>query len=394
LVPSVTDTVLEVGPATVTRLTCRTQPLLAQDMVAAALAGIDDTVVLLRDRPVAVADLWRKILASSIDKHCTTVTLVHPSWWVRDRVARIVDAAAGVATDVQAVPRSAMLAPADTGAVIVEIAGDVVGVIVDGRPPATQARADDPAELAATIEISAGRTVLIDAPAAVSGAAEYAGRLRDALRRRGLDARLARVRVPRSPTRQPKTTPAPTPHRHRRTPALVAAAMALSLCAVGAGAARTRTVASTSDAVVIAEGRITVQIPPDWVVRRVTAGPGSRRIQVTSPAEPDAALHVTQSYAPAETLDRTAALLSRAVDGQPRGVFVDFNPADRRAGRPAVTYRELRIAREIRWTVMLDGSTRISIGCQSAPSRPDAIAEPCAQAIDSARELPGTNDRP
>jgi type VII secretion-associated protein (TIGR03931 family) len=68
-------------------------------------------------------------------------------------------------------------------------------------------------------------------------------------------------------------------------------------------------------------------------------------------------------------------------------VFVDFNPDDRRSGRPAVTYREVRAGHDIRWTVITDGEVRIGIGCQSAVGREESIAAVCEQAIGSARQI-------
>nr|WP_240163135.1 type VII secretion-associated protein [Mycolicibacterium sphagni] len=162
------------------------------------------------------------------------------------------------------------------------------------------------------------------------------------------------------------------------------------LCAIGVTVARTHAPAPAPDAVDVVEGRVTLRIPTHWALTRITAGPGSRRIQASSPTEPNVAVHVTQSYAPGETLDRTADVLRQAVAEQPAGVFVDFNPADHRGGRPAVTYREVRVGRDIRWTVVLDGSTRISVGCQSAAGREDTVAQVCDSAIESARELVGT----
>ncbi|MEZ0358314.1 type VII secretion-associated protein [Mycobacterium sp. SA01] len=300
-------TVLEVGPAVVTRLTPHPQRTGDPEMVTAALAGIDDTVVLFRERPVAVADLWRTIFADCVEERCETLTVVHPSWWTPHRVSRLVDAAAAVATEVLAQPRSAVLAET-----------------IEEPTPATAA-------------------------------------------------------------------PGPVPRRPWRAAAAVAAGVALTLCVVGVAAVGTPAV-PTPRGIYIVEGRVTVRIPPDWVITRVTAGPGSRRVQASSPTDSNTALHVTQSYSPEETLDQTAATLRQAIDEQPRGVFVDFNPADRRGGRPAVTYREVRIAREIRWAVVLDGSTRISIGCESAQGRPDSIAEPCDEAVESAHEFGGTAD--
>jgi type VII secretion-associated protein (TIGR03931 family) len=60
------------------------------------------------------------------------------------------------------------------------------------------------------------------------------------------------------------------------------------------------------------------------------------------------------------------------------------------AGRPAVTYREIRPGRVIRWSVVQAGSVRVCIGCQSAPGRDEAVRAACEQAVRSARELVGT----
>ena len=128
-------------------------------------------------------------------------------------------------------------------------------------------------------------------------------------------------------------------------------------------------------------------VPADWPTQRVVAGPGSARVQVTSPADPEVALHVTQSPVAGETLTGTAERLKRAIDAEPAGVFVDFNPSGISAGRPAVTYRELRAGHHVRWTVLLDGAVRISVGCQSRPGGEDAVRDVCEQAVRSAHAV-------
>jgi type VII secretion-associated protein (TIGR03931 family) len=144
--------------------------------------------------------------------------------------------------------------------------------------------------------------------------------------------------------------------------------------------------ADSAQTAILVEGRIAVAVPRHWIVERITGGPGSRRLQVSSAADADLALHITQAYAPETTLAQTAAVLRRGIAEQAPGVFVDVNPADYVAGRPAVTYREIRAGRVIRWVVVVAGPTRISIGCQSAPDRQDAIRKPCEQAVRSAEE--------
>ena len=45
----------------------------------------------------------------------------------------------------------------------------------------------------------------------------------------------------------------------------------------------------------LVEGRVALTVPANWPTQRVVAGPGSARVQVTSPSDPEVALHVTQS---------------------------------------------------------------------------------------------------
>jgi type VII secretion-associated protein (TIGR03931 family) len=122
-------------------------------------------------------------------------------------------------------------------------------------------------------------------------------------------------------------------------------------------------------------------------MRRVVAGPGSARLQITSPTDPEVALHVTQSRVALSSLAATAEFLKTAIDAAPAGVFVDLNPSGRSAERPAVTYREIRVGHDIRWTVWVDKAVRISIGCQSRSGRGDAVRRECDVAVRSARVL-------
>ena len=137
----------------------------------------------------------------------------------------------------------------------------------------------------------------------------------------------------------------------------------------------------------LVEGRVALTVPANWPTERVVGGPGSARVQVTSPSDPEVALHVTQSPVAGETLSGTAERLKRAIDAEPAGVFVDFNPDGTSAGRPAVTYREVRAGHQVWWTVLLDGVVRISVGCQSRPGGEDAVRDVCEQAVRSAHAV-------
>ena len=138
--------------------------------------------------------------------------------------------------------------------------------------------------------------------------------------------------------------------------------------------------------VAVVEGRMAVRIPSHWKVERVIGGPGSRRLQVSPPQDPAIALHLTSSYAPETTLEQAADVLGRAIAVEIPGVFVDMRVAVEVAGRPAVTYREVRPGRIIAWSVVLNGATRISIGCQSPPGREADVRAACDEAVRSARE--------
>jgi type VII secretion-associated protein (TIGR03931 family) len=145
---------------------------------------------------------------------------------------------------------------------------------------------------------------------------------------------------------------------------------------------------TTAPTTFLVEGRVALTVPANWTPQRVLAGPGSARVQVTSPADPEAALHVTQSPVPPdETIGVTANRLQRAIGSEPDGVFVDFDPSGISAGRPAVTYREVRASHQVRWTVVVDGPVRISIGCQSRPGGEDAVRDVCEQAVRTAHTI-------
>lgn len=100
-------TVLEIGPAAV-RVICG-RPV-DQRLAAAALDWIDDPVGLFNERPVAVADLWRAVMAAAAGEQADSLVLVHPDGWTRDRIDRVVAAANAVADQVVAVPRSRWIA--------------------------------------------------------------------------------------------------------------------------------------------------------------------------------------------------------------------------------------------------------------------------------------------
>jgi type VII secretion-associated protein (TIGR03931 family) len=407
--------IIEAGPGELRRLCCGA--VVADDsdgseVREAALCAIDDCVGLVGGRPVAVDALWSAALRSldcAPEGAGYGMVVVHPSWWSPTRVGVITAAAKSLPGDVSVRPRSWLLSQAsnaDRDAIVVEIAERVVSV-AGARTVGVPRRAQQhpgAEEVAAVIgEISSGATtvVLIDAPSAVTEAPALAALIAGEVRRLGQRAveinptrllRLAasvRSALPDQPemSRQ-RSAPSARRVRPRRlmSTGLAAIVVVATAVPVVAGAGRHNVAPPpTAPTTFLVEGRVALTVPADWTAQRVLTGPGSPRVQVSSPTDPEAALHITQSPVPPdETMGVTADRLRRAIGSEPDGVFVDFNPSGRNAGRPAVTYREVRASHQVRWTVMLDGPVRISIGCQSRPGAEDAVRDACEQAVRSA----------
>lgn len=111
---------------------------------------------------------------------------------------------------------------------------------------------------------------------------------------------------------------------------------------------------------------------------------------MVSPTAPQLVLHVTQAPAAGDSLTAIAEPLQRALqraDAEMPGVFVDFNPAGISAGRPAVTYREVRDGRHVDWTIVVDRGLRIGIGCQSEPAGEATLRRACEAAVRSAHAV-------
>ena len=391
-------TVVEVGPASVRVLGGPSAGEPDEAMVSAVLDGIDDAVALFDERPVVVAELMRAVMSSILVAAPGPVVIVHPSWWSRARIDLVVQSS-GAARKVVALSRSEVVRAAGHAGTLIEIAGEFVAVAGPGLRVFGRGNIESIA--AAAAEVGRSGDVLLDAPAAIPGSAQTAEQLRVALAARGRSARDVDVAAlaDAAPSRRRVGGP---------VAALLAASLVLAALVLPDGrelvlpdgrelglpdgrervaTPRPEVGAPDPAAVSLVEGRIVVAVPLHWHVERVRSGSGSRRVQVGSPVDPDIALHITASYAPDSTLEQAAEVLGDAVADQTPGVFVGFRPAFEVAGRPAVTYREVRAGRVVDWSVVLSGSTRIGIGCQSAPDRTEVVRAVCEQAIRTAREL-------
>ncbi len=387
--------VVEVGPGGV-----RGPRPVRLEPAATALECVDDPLALRGDRAVPVAELWQEVLRETVGE-TDRLALVVPGWWACGRVATIKAAATAVASEVTVLRRDAVLRHRRRSTVV-EIADEVVVVHPVGRSPVALPRVGSDEQLArAVVEaVGTGSEVLLDRGPGAGGDATLVRAILARVRAAGdaaIPVSATTVRVAAARLADAEREPAGVvprvsgrPRRCRRAAALTGSLLVAALLA-GALLARPAGVPAppaASAATVLIEGRVGLTVPANWDARRVTTGPGSARLQVDSPAEPRTALLITQSPLPGhQSLLDVAETLRKALDLQPAGVFVGFNPDDRRADRPAVTYSELRDDRRIDWAVVVDGALRIGIGCQSPTERSGAVRLACDQAIRTAHAV-------
>jgi type VII secretion-associated protein (TIGR03931 family) len=397
-----TEVVIEVGPGTI-RGANAVRPEWAE-WVCAALDCIDDEMALVDDHPVSVRDVWDDVMSAVAGEGVDTAVLVCPGWWSTARVDLARQAARTVATEVVVLERIAALREGISAeTTIVEIASDVtvvtaLGTIAAVVPRHGESAADAEAVVAA---VGASARVLVDAPVALSGAELLASSIADRMRASGVPVqipddgwvrRAAAAQRSRGQSQAAEVAVAGAGRlRDRKAPAVLFGMLsAVVLCGAFAAARGSGSDRSADDLpmALLVEGRIGVMVPATWTAQRITSGPGSARVQVVSRTDGDIAVHITQSavaqhYSLEETADTLFAALAESADG----VFVDFNPSDRRADRDAVTYREVRPARHVAWTVLVEPTVRIAIGCQSVPGREHLVREACERAIRSAHAV-------
>ncbi|MEU0495361.1 type VII secretion-associated protein [Mycobacterium sp. NPDC006124] len=353
------------------------------ELASTALASIDDDHALVEDRVVSVDELWREAVGSAIGSRCARLTLICPSWWSARRLARVATAGRHWCGAVTVLPR----AEAWSAETIVELGPDLVVVHAGGRSHAIARAHHGEAIVDAVVDRLDGRSaVTVDAP---SGLELLGANLVRVLRLRGGEVTLVDDRTLAAAVGSTGGRALRWPVSARTTglaaAILVATGLVVAAVTVGGQSAEAPAAAAAVDVSWLVEGRVAVEVPSGWSVERITAGPGSARVQVISPDDGSAVIHLTQSRVPdAETLDSTATALASALAAQPDGTFVDFSAADERANRSAVTYREVRADRRVDWTVLLDGGVRIAIGCQGAGPVPRAA---CDRAIRSAHAI-------
>lgn len=374
--------VIEAGPAAIRRLCCGA---VESEGSVAALAWIDDPVALVDGQPSEVPELLRGVM--TCPDSVGSIEIIHPSWWPARRVQLFATAARDLAGVVTTRPRSELY----PDAVVVEIADALVAVT--GAGTAAEPRIGAPEDVAEAVarRLCDQGAVVIDAPVSVGGAASLAAMIAERLP--GACRIVDELPVSPPPVRRVPKRPGPAPVGRRSWLPPAAAAAALGIIVPGGVALGLRVHHAAPPAAsmtYLVEGRVAVQVPTGWPVHRVTAGPGTARVEITSPADPRLVLHLNQAPAVGDTLAAVAEPLQRGLhraENETPGVFVGFDPAGISAGRPAITYREVRDGREVDWVVLVEGTVRIGIGCQRPPGVDGALRAVCEQAVRSAHAL-------
>jgi type VII secretion-associated protein (TIGR03931 family) len=357
------------------------------------LECVDDDIALVDEAPVTVDALWREVFRAVLPEGCASALLVCPAWWPPKRVERVRQAAATASANVAVAQRIDVLDPGSQ--TFVEIAPDFVVVTDADKVVTAEPRLGATLDIVRAVvsRIDRPAAVLVDAPADVVGGAELAGAISESLRAGGTvvtsvhPERVLRVVETRRPLRK---DPVDSPRSIRDRPA-VAVGIVLSLMvaslSVGLAVGTTDPELTSNPMTLLVEGRVAMKVPALWSIRRITSGPGSARVEVTAPDGSMAVLMTQSQVDPRETLATAAASLRATLADQDAGVFVGFDADDRRADRPAVTYREVRGARQTDWTVLVDDTVRIAVGCQSSSGHEGAIEALCDEAIRSAHAI-------
>lgn len=373
--------VVEAGPAVV-------RGVQECELGREAIQFIDDELMLVDDRAVAVTDVWDDVLRTAVGDAAQPVVVVHPTGWSRRRVD-VVRAAAG-----RVCPEAVTLSRADvlraTATTVVEIADDLVVIAADAVA-AVPRRTDSVVERIVR-QIDGGGPVAVDAPEGVTGARSLARAIVAALRDENVSASLVGAHRLREAVRaRPPVDDSASTWRHnmfRPRHVAVLAGAALTAVTVGAAVAVRDLPPPAEPMAMLVEGHVGVVVPAGWTVRRITDGPGSHRLRAVAPGDDAVAVHVTQSALPQrQSLEQIATTLRTALAAQSDAAFTEFRPDDRRAGRPVASYRERRSSGEIAWFVTVDGFLRIAIGCQSPIGRTSLVDAACDAAVRSAHAV-------
>jgi type VII secretion-associated protein (TIGR03931 family) len=346
-----------------------------------AVACIDERYALVDDAVVSVDDLWTDLLRRAAGPSPGEVELVVPSWWPSRRTDRVAAAAARAGVEARVLRRLELVQ--DNVSYVVEVAPELVVVHPPRGSPDVVARVAEPAVVVDAVVglLRHGGPVVVDDPVG-----ELGTEIAERLRARHVevvefdDARLVDAAAPAPPAVDRPLTSG------RSRSAVAALGAAATVAALTTASLWPSEAEQSAPRTWLVEGRVTLEVPADWVTERIVDGPGSARVRVSAPDDRRHAMHVTQSPVPVgQSLGAAAEVVRTALAEQPDGVFTEFEPSATVAGLPAIIYREDRPDARVQWTLRLDGHVRIAIGCQGAPDVPEQD-EHCLHAIRTARE--------
>ncbi|MGB8404509.1 MAG: type VII secretion-associated protein [Mycobacterium sp.] len=371
--------VIVVGPATV----CG-PGVVDTDLAMSALCCIDDDVGLVGTKVVRSQTVWSDVMTAAVGAPVDRLSVVCPSYWPANRIGRVRDAGRVMAPEVVVRDRRDALREiaGRADSTVIEVGEDLVVLSRPGCPAAAVRRSSAALELMVAQHLPGASTVIVDAPDGIVGAGQVAAELAKLLDRNGIEF----VTLSCADLCRAADEPAPG-----RWPLVRVGAVVVTLAALGVAVFSGQDMevsapsppAADAELTWVVEGHVAVRVPARWAVNRAASGAGSARVQVVSPDDPGRIIHFTQTPVPSRpTLAESAQVLRTAAAALPDGVIVDFDDSSTVAGRAAVTYREVRADRAVRWTVVLDDAIRIAIGCQG----PD-IADRCEQAIRSAHRV-------
>jgi type VII secretion-associated protein (TIGR03931 family) len=353
---------------------------LPREAAEEAVACIDDQHALVDDAVVSVDDLWADLLRRAAGPWPGEVELVAPSWWPPRRTERVAAAAARAGLEARLLRRPELMR--DNVSHVVEVAPELVAVHPPHGSSDVVARVAEPTVVVDAVVglLRHGGPVVVDDPVG-----ELGTEIAERLRARHVevvefdDASLLEAVAPERPAED-------GPMTRGRSRAVAAVGAAATVAALVTASLWPSDADRPPPRTRLVEGRVTLEVPADWVTERIVDGPGSARVRVSAPDDRRHAIHVTQSPVPVgQSLGAAADVVRTALAEQPDGVFTAFEPSATVAGLPAITYREDRPDARVQWTLRLDGHVRIAIGCQGAPDAPEPD-EHCLHAIRTARE--------
>lgn len=204
------------------------------------------------------------------------------------------------------------------------------------------------------------------------------------------------------PAAGPPPPPPPAPPRRGR-PLLLGAAAVVLLAATGAALAlRGAAAPAPAPTRTVTVGDAAVAVPTSWGEAERTDAPGTATgdtaaVVLTPDGSRSAATRLLlQQTVLAEGADaaavldtlRTSVADANAAGGEQR--YADLTGGVTYAGRSVTRYREqLSAASVVDWSVLVEGRSQISVGCQHDVADPGSVAGPCEAAVASASVVAG-----